>query len=74
MQGSDNFSSRPVWWHRLARVSTAGSGSGVGGLLDAELRLVFSAAGSPSELDGAEHLLEQIEVSAAAYKKSRPQF
>jgi hypothetical protein len=73
MQGSDNFSSRPVWWHRLARASSGGRGNSIGGLLDAELRLVFSATETVLELDGAEQLLDEIEMSSAAHHKNQPQ-
>jgi hypothetical protein len=37
------------------------------------LRLVFSATETVLELDGAEQLLDEIEMSSAAHHKNQPQ-
>jgi hypothetical protein len=59
MQVSDD---RPTPWRRFARVNMAGRRNDIVGLIDEELRLVFSAANNPSELDDAHRLLAQIEA------------
>jgi hypothetical protein len=59
MQASDD---RPTPWRRFARVKIAGRRNDIIGLIDEELRLVFSAANIPSELDDAHRLLAQIDA------------
>ncbi len=62
MQGSDDFPRRPTPWRRIAQADLTGQRKDMAGLIGRELRLVFSVANIPSDLDGAHRLLEQIEV------------
>lgn len=61
MQGPDDFPRRPTPWRRFARTDVAGGRKDIASLIGQELRLVYSVAKIPSDLDGAHRLLEQIE-------------
>lgn len=56
--GSNDFSSRPTLWRRVARVKPPGKD--VAGLLSQELRHVFQAVHDPVDLEGARRLLETL--------------
>jgi hypothetical protein len=57
--GSNDFSSPPTHWRRIAR--TRPIGKDVAGLLGRELRHVFSVATVSSDLKGARRLLEAMD-------------
>jgi hypothetical protein len=62
MQASDDFPRRPSPWRRFPQADIAGGRKDMAGLISQELRLVFSVAKIPDELDGVDHLLKQIEL------------
>ncbi len=56
---SDDSSSRPTHWRRIAR--TRPIGKDISGLLGRELRHVFSVANDSSHLKGARRLLKALD-------------
>jgi hypothetical protein len=61
MQGSDDLPSRPTRWHQIARTRLDDPRKDMVGLIGRELRYVFSVVNVPSDLDGAQRLLEEME-------------
>jgi hypothetical protein len=62
MQGSDDFTSRPPRWNRIAPKRPADGRKDMAGVIGPEMRHVFSPVQTLSDFEGARRLLEEIEL------------